>query len=172
MDLEHEDLTARVIGKAVGRQHGSPLNITKAPSNPSTSLILEAFPALLHSSFGMSERAESARERNGFEECAEADYAGMTLDFRQPTLAPHCKEGKRTRGLDRTSRDRHSTVECVRSAGSRSNSVRLDRDLLFFTRCERLPSFFFRVLSIALFGAVANRSSIVVFTSGGSGFDA
>ena len=84
LELEHEEWTGRVIGKAVGRQYGSPLNVTNAPSNPSTSLILEAFPAFL---IRMSDRAASARERNGFEECAEAEDAGITLDFRQPTQA-------------------------------------------------------------------------------------
>ena len=42
----------------------------------------------------------------------------------------------------------------------------------FFHEMRTVTQLFLRVLSIVLFGAVANRSSIVVFTSGGSGFDA
>ena len=64
------------------------------PRTQARVLILEAFPAFLPSSFGMSDRAASARERNGFEECAEVEDAGITLDLCQPTLAPLCKGGK------------------------------------------------------------------------------
>ena len=86
MALELKDLATRTIGKAVGRQHGLLLNFTKAPSNPIASLLLEAVPAFLLSSFGINDRAALARERNGYEEWAEAEGAGIALGFRQPSL--------------------------------------------------------------------------------------
>ena len=78
MALELKDLATRTIGKAVGRQHGLLLNFTKAPSNPIASLLLEAVPAFLLSSFGINDRAALAtaqriRRMGGGRRCGNRD---------------------------------------------------------------------------------------------------
>lgn len=65
----------------MGRQLGLLLNFAKITVGPKRVIAFEAFPAFLHSSFGMDDRAGFARERNAFEECAKDEDAGFALGF-------------------------------------------------------------------------------------------
>ena len=71
-----EDIQFAVVRsqlKAVGRQHGLPLNFTKAPSNLNATSLLEAVRAFMPSSFGTFVRL-LGRERN-YEGLSSADLA-------------------------------------------------------------------------------------------------
>ena len=83
-----EDIQFAVIRlqpTTVGRQLGSGLNFTEAPR---TEVLHCFFRLFVPSSFGMNDRAAFGRERNGFEECAEADDAGNPVGFRRPSVGP------------------------------------------------------------------------------------
>ncbi len=83
-----EDIQVAVVRsqlKADGKQRGLLLDFAKNPSNAIGSYLLEAVPAFQPSSFGMIVQLlpESATDSK---ECAEAEDAGITLGFRQPSV--------------------------------------------------------------------------------------